>query len=158
MILDLDLSYVLDVEQGASAIIESELAPIAVGKLCAMPAHDALEPREARRITVFYTTEESAICFIETPKRLLHTGKVKYSEPVWIRAPKIAEVLALCRISNAGASLFVRIYALLKSSIVHVAREVEQIAQLLRLTRMRIEAILICPLSFRNSKSCECAV
>ena len=145
VVLDLNLTDVLDVEQCPSAIIESELAPIAVGKLNAMPAPDALKAREAWRITRFYATKEGAICFVETPKRLLHTREVKYAKSVRIRTAEVSKVLALHCICNTRTRLFVHIYTLLKSGVVHVAREVEQIAQLLRLARMCVEAILICP-------------
>lgn len=143
VVLDLDLPDVLDIEQGPPLIIESQLAPVAVGKLETIEATASFEAWIAGRFSSHDSAKEGAKGLVQLAKCVLHAGEVQESQSVRVVATHLSKVLGLLHVRHTHTGFFVDITALLKRRVVHITREVEKVGQLLDLPSVGIQAVLV---------------
>jgi hypothetical protein len=142
VVLDFDITDILDVEHRTTVIVGLDSAPVAVSELEAMPAVTALEPGEAGGFTGLDTAEECAVRFVEPTKRLLQAGSIEHPKSVRVSPTEVSEIQTLSRESYTRSGFLVDLDALFKRRVVHVARQIEKIVHLLSLSGMRVQTVL----------------
>ncbi len=141
VVLDLDLSHILDVEHYSSA--RSQLAPVAVPIFQAVEAVAPLEARKSRLFACLQAAEEGNERFIQATEHLLDTCCVEIAERVGAGVTQVSEVRPLLVVAHTLARLFVNGDALLQRGIVERAPLPEKEVERSRLCARRIQSVAI---------------
>jgi hypothetical protein len=128
VVLDLDLSDILYVEQGSLSVVKPQTTTVAVGKLNTVPTVASLEAWKADLLLAcFDATEESTVRLVKAPQGLLHTGEVQSAKAIRVSASEIPKVLRLRNVGNSSLRFATGCNALLKRRVIHVSRHVKKV-------------------------------
>lgn len=143
VILQLDLSDVLDVEHGPVLIVDPEFTSVTVSVFQRMKPVTAFEPGKAWFLACLETTEESPKGFVQPPEKLLDTGGVQLPQCVRVGVALIPKVAPLVRVGHAFLGLFVRLYPLFQGGIIKLSALFKDKVQGFTLSTSGIETIFV---------------
>jgi len=121
VVLDLDLTDVLNVEHRPTRAVKAQLAAVPVAILDALEAVAPFEARITRHLALFVATVEGAKSFVQTPQKLLQAGRVQDAQRLRVGAALIPKVRPLLSVGDASLLALPGVPTLRQRRVVDVA-------------------------------------
>lgn len=145
VVLNLDLTYVLDVEQRPSLFVKAELAAVTVPVFDALKAAPSLKPWVSGRVASFTAATEGAKGFIQSPQKLLHTRSVQDTQGIGISVALIPKMRPLLSVSDTALFSLPSIFPLRQCRVVDVTGLPQETVKAAVLSGVREQTIVVRP-------------
>ena len=143
VILDFDLTHILDVEHHSSFAVFSQFAPASVSVFQRSEAIASLVSWETGFLPGLETTEKGREGFIKTPEKLLYACGIQLTQRLRIGMTFIPKMLPLIRVTDAFAGFFIGVYPLTQRRIVELASLLKEKGKDLLLSTAGIESVFV---------------